>query len=62
MTKPRAMADADGWAIRYSGTSSSEPTQKNIAIRSNARKEPVNAHPMMIPAAKSTARTLGTPR
>ena len=34
----------------------------NIAIRSNARNEPVNAVAMMIPAANITARTLGTPR
>ena len=56
------MAEADGCAIRYSGTSSSEPMQKNIATRSNARNEPVNAVEMMIPAANTTARTLGTPR
>ncbi len=54
--------ETDGCASRYSGTSSSEPTQKHIAIRSNARKDPVNTVAMMIPAANSTASTFGTPR
>ena len=62
MVKPVAIDEAAGCAITYSGMSSSEPMQKHIAIRSNARKEPVNAVAMMIPAAKSTARILGTPR
>jgi hypothetical protein len=62
VVNPVAMAETDGCAIRYSGTSSSEPTQKNIATRSNARNEPVNAVAMMIPAANSTAMILGTPR
>ena len=62
MAKPSAIEAPDGWAIRNSGMSSSEPTQKNIAIRSNARNEPVNAVATMITAARITARTLGTPR
>ena len=48
--------------MKYSGISSSEPTQNVIAIRSNRRKDPVNAEAMMIAAAAATAMTLGTPR
>ena len=62
MAKPRPIDASVGWLMKYSGISSSEPTQNVIAIRSNRRNDPVNADAMMIRAAPATAITFGTPR
>ena len=62
VVKPRTMLAPAGCDIMYSGISSRDPAQNVMAIRSNRRKLPVNAVEMITPAARTTARILGTPR